>query len=111
QRMRKELTRKLFADTRLAVHDVTGDEEQIKAFPRAEFVDYWDTWYRPEAMTLIIAGDIDPNSVIPQAKEKLGVFKARAPERAAMKAGIKPFAAPRALVNTDPEQVSGSVTL
>lgn len=111
QRLRKQSTRELFADTRLAVHDVTGDEDQIKTFPREQFEDYWNTWYRPENMTLIVAGDIEPKAVIAAAKTKLEWVKDRAPAREALKAGIKPFAAAQAIIVTDPEQVSGGISL
>jgi zinc protease len=111
QRLRKKLIKELFADTRLATHDVTGDDEQIKTFPQDQFQDYWNTWYRPENMTLVVVGDIDPQSIIDKAREKLGSFAARAPSREPMKAGLQPLVAPRTLLNTDPEAVSGSVTL
>jgi zinc protease len=111
QRLQKELNRQMFGDTQLGVHDVIGDEELIKTFPASEFTDYWNTWYRPENMTLIVVGDIDPSTVIAQAKDKLGSFTARAPAREPMKAGIKPFESPRAFVLTDPEQVTAEVSL
>jgi zinc protease len=111
QRLNKEINKQLYAGTRLAVHDVIGDEGLIKTFPQAEFQDYWNTWYRPENMTLIVVGDIDPDKIIAKAKEKLGTFTARAPAREPIKAGLKPFESPRALVLTDPEQVFGEVNL
>ena len=111
QRLRKRENIKLYADSPLAVHDVIGDEEQIKTFPQSEFLDYWNTWYRPENMTLIVAGDIDPEQMISQAREKLGSFKARGPTREPVKLGLKPFEAPRALVLTDPEMVAAQVSL
>jgi zinc protease len=111
QRLHKKVTKELFGDTRLAIHDVIGDEEQIKTFPQAEFLDYWNTWYRPEKMTLIAVGDIDPEDMIKRATEKLAKLKARASSREDLKAGLKPFTASRALIFTDPEQVAGEVEL
>src|SRR5215203_884697 len=72
ERMRKMLMEQVFADTKLARHDVIGDEETLKTIQRSEFVDYWDAFYRPENMTLVVVGDIDPQAVIAQAKEQLG---------------------------------------
>jgi zinc protease len=111
QRLNKEINQQLYAGTRLAVHDVIGDEGLVKTFGQTGFLDYWNTWYRPENMTLIVVGDIDPDKIVAQAKEKLGSFTARAPAREPMKAGLKPFESPRALVLTDPEQVFGEVNL
>jgi zinc protease len=107
--MDKETTQQVFAGTRIAVHDVKGDEELIKTFPQSAFLDYWNTWYRPESMTLVVVGDIDPQTFISQARQILGAFKARAPAREPMKAGIKPFDSVRAFVFSDPEQATAEV--
>ena len=63
ERIQKEWMRKVFSGTRLAIHDVIGDEKQIEKFPKEEFVDYWNTWYRPENMTLIVVGDAAPEKI------------------------------------------------
>lgn len=111
ERIGKLIRKQLFAGTRIESHDVIGEEDQIKSFPRSTFLDYWNTWYRPENMTLIVAGDIDPATVIGQAKEKLGSFTARAAARPAQLAGLKPFTAPRGIIVTDPEQVAADVSI
>ena len=111
QRIHKEANQQVFAGTRLAVHDVTGSEEQIKTFPQSEFLGYWNTWYRPENITLVVVGDIDPQTIVAQAKPKLGEFKARAAGGGRMKAGIKPFDSAGAFVLSDPEQASAEVDL
>jgi zinc protease len=111
QRLIKQLNRQLFAGAQLANHDVIGDEELIKTFPQSEFLDYWNTWYRPEKMTLVVVGDIDPQQILAAAQEKLGAFTARAPERPVNKAGLKPFDSSRGIVLTDPEQATAQVSL
>src|SRR5688572_20806523 len=109
QRLQKRGNEELFAGTRLAVHDVIGDEELIRQFPRSEFVDYWDAWYRPSNMTLIVVGDVNPDEIIAKSKEKLGTLAPRGEGREPLKAGLKPFTEPRVLIFTDPEQVAGEV--
>ncbi len=101
----------LFPGTKLENHDVAGIADQIKTFPRDQFVDYWNTWYRPENMTLLVVGDIKPDEFIAQAKPWLGEFKARGDAREPSKMGLKPTAAPAAYVFTDPEEAAGTVTL
>jgi zinc protease len=101
----------LFPGTPLAIHDVVGDPEIIKTAPQAQFLDYWNQWYRPEKMTLVVVGDISPDDIIARARPLLGTFTARTPPRPATTAGLKPFTAPRALVVSDPEQTSGTVQL
>jgi len=107
ERIRKELMKKVFAGTRLAVHDVIGDEAQIAEWSKTDFDDYYNTWYRPDNMTLIAVGDVDPQEIIDLAKKHLGAFKPRAASREPGKAGIKPIEEARAFVLTDPEQVMG----
>ncbi len=111
QRLSKQMNKQLFAGTALATHDVIGDEELIKTFPQSEFLDYWNTWYRPENMTLVVVGDIDPQQILVAAQEKLGTFTARAPARPVVKAGLKPFETSRAIILTDPEQTNARVSL
>jgi zinc protease len=111
QRIFDQFRQQVFAGSRLAVHDVIGDEAQIEKFPKAEFDDYWNTWYRPDNMTLIVVGDIDPQAIVAKAREKLGSFKARNDGRPAPGAGLQPVSQVRAFIFTDPEQVPGQVQL
>lgn len=111
ERIRKKTIRELFAGSHLAVHDVIGDEKIIASAPREQFVDYYDTWYRPELMTLIVVGDIDVGAIQGLARKHLAGVAARAPAREPTKAGLKPLDAPRAIVLTDPEQVAGEAGL
>lgn len=105
ERIRKATIRELFAGSHLAAHDVIGDEKIIAEAPREQFVDYYDTWYRPELMTLIVVGDIDVKTIQELASKHLAGVPTRAPAREPTKAGLKPLTEPRAIVLTDPEQV------
>lgn len=109
ERMQKLLMQKVFADTKLARHDVIGDEETLNTIQRSEFVDYWDAFYRPENMTLVVVGDIDLQAVIAQAKDRFANIKGRGESRQAAKVGLKPTQSTRAFIFTDPEQVSAEV--
>jgi zinc protease len=111
ERIHKELMRKVFEGTRIAVHDVIGDEKQIPQWQKPDFEDYVNTWYRPEAMTLIVVGEIEPEKIVALAKKHLGEFKARTPAKKPQGTGIKPVDKARAFVLTDPEQVMGQVQL
>ncbi len=103
ERIQKQFMQNVFKDTRLAEHDIIGKEDQIEKFPKSEFDDYWNTWYRPEAMTLIVVGDIDPAKMIEKARTHLGSFTARAPARKYEGGGVKAVNATRAFAFTDPE--------
>ncbi|MFN0059606.1 MAG: insulinase family protein [Planctomycetota bacterium] len=109
QRMQEKGQELLFAGTRFATHNIIGTDDVIMKSPRAEFVDYWNTWYRPELMTLIVVGEVDSQQLIEKAKTSFAALTARAPARPQQGTGIKPFTAERAFVITDPEQVTGMV--
>jgi zinc protease len=115
ERLQKEWMRRAFTGTRAASHDVIGDEKQIAEFPKAEFDDYWNTWYRPDNMTLIVVGEVDPDKVIAAAKPLFSDLKPRAKDRKPGNTGIEPgknpAPQPRAIVLSDPEQVMGTVQL
>lgn len=104
-RLNKEMLNKLFPGSKMALHDVIGLEEQIKTFPKKEFEDYWNTWYKPDNMTLIVVGDIEPMEMIERARKHFANMKARGVKRPVGKTGIKAVDKPRAFVLSDKEQV------
>src|SRR5687767_8761012 len=59
--------------TMFAKRDVIGTEEVLKTAGRERFVDFYDTWYRPEAMSVVIVGDIDVDTVIKQLTDRKSV--------------------------------------
>jgi zinc protease len=59
-----------------------GLEEVIRTAPRAQFVDYYDTWYRPEKMVLVVVGPVKPAEVAPLIVSTFSDIKDRAPARA-----------------------------
>ena len=111
KRLQTQEMKAAFSDTKLGIHDVIGDEDQIKSFPASTFRDYWNTWYRPENMVLIVVGDVKPDDIVPLAKQWLGGIDARTQPKPADKAGLHPLTQPKAFVFTDPEQVTGGVEL
>src|SRR5690606_40805144 len=50
----------LLGDTLVAQRLPIGTDEVIKPPARPDFLDFYDTWYRPEAITFIAVGDFDP---------------------------------------------------
>jgi zinc protease len=66
-----------------AAHDQTGSPEVILHAPRAEFVDFYDTWYRPERMVVVAVGDFEVGAVEKQIVDAFTALKPRAPARAA----------------------------
>ena len=58
-----------------------GEAEIIQTANRDRFVDFWDTWYRPELTSIVVVGDIDPAAVEKQIIAAFSDFKARAPAK------------------------------
>jgi zinc protease len=58
-----------------------GLKDIIDHADRAIFADFYDTWYRPELMTVLVVGDIDPAAIEAQIKAAFGGLAARAPAR------------------------------
>ena len=75
-------TRRLFEDLQLAglAHTVYGRpiigfEKTIRAVTADDLRAYIRTWYQPQNMMLLVAGDIDPKAVLAYAEELFGDLK------------------------------------
>lgn len=51
---------------------VIGDVEDLKALTRDQVMEFFKTYYAPDNAILAIAGDVDPDKIIPIIKEKFG---------------------------------------
>lgn len=70
-----------------------GSEAQIRTFTRDQFIAFYDAWYRPERMALIVVGNVDPETIERRISEVFGGLIARAPARAEPPDLITPDAA------------------
>ena len=69
----------LVPDTRFPQRLPIGAEEVIKTANRDRFTEFYNAWYRPERMFVVITGDIDPAAIEPLVKEIFSPLTARAP--------------------------------
>lgn len=60
---------------------VIGDADQIRGFQRDQFIAFYDAWYRPERLALIIVGDVDAATALRLVTAEFAGLKARAPAR------------------------------
>jgi zinc protease len=56
-----------------------GDDAVLKSVDRERIKSFYDTWYRPEKMVLIMVGDFNVDTTILQIKEAFSTMTARAP--------------------------------
>ena len=77
----RKLTEALFA-TSYQRHPyrrpVIGNEETVKSFSRAQILSFFNTWYVPNNMTLVIAGDFDSLAVLPRIQAAFQDFQPQA---------------------------------
>ncbi len=70
-----------YGDTRIAHRLPIGTEEVLSNAQRDAFVDYYQTWYRPERMTLVAVGDFDIDKVEKKIIANFSSFAAHGPAR------------------------------
>lgn len=58
-----------------------GVEQVIAEAQRDRFVDFYDTWYRPDLMSVVVVGDVNPDAVEKQIEAAFAELKPRAPAR------------------------------
>ena len=89
-----------------------GSPEVIEKAGRDQFVDFYDTWYRPELMSVVVVGDIDPVAVEKQLAAALSGVTDRAPARPAPDRGkIAPPAGVHVLYLSEPEMPATIVSI
>jgi len=71
----------LMGDSLLPKRLPIGEEAVIRAAGRDQLLDFWNTWYRPERMTVVAVGDFDAKKVESQIRKTFSPLKARAPAR------------------------------
>lgn len=58
-----------------------GIVETVSEMNRPLFVDFYDTWYRPERCAVVAVGDVTADTLAPLIQEFFGSMQGRAPER------------------------------
>src|SRR5262245_26482085 len=69
----------LFYKSRYAERLPIGKPEVIRSAPPERLRAFYDTWYRPERMAVIVVGDIAPDKIEAAIKTDFGPLAARAP--------------------------------
>lgn len=89
-----------------------GETGIIQQAQRDRFLDYYNTWYRPELMSVVVVGDIDPVAVEKQIVSAFTPLKARAPARPKPDLGqLSPRDGTRIFYHAETEAPNTSVTI
>ncbi len=81
----RTLTTKLnfeFPDAKISRRLPIGKEEILKKAGQMQLKAFYDTWYRPKRMILILVGDFDPNSAETLIGQQFSAITPRAPPEA-----------------------------
>ncbi len=70
-----------FPDARISKRLPIGKEEILKKASQRQLKSFYDTWYRPEKMILILVGDFDPNSARMLIGRQFSTIIPRAPPK------------------------------
>ncbi len=79
-RVRKRLRHFFYKDTEFQ-YDTIGEEQIIKTVSPKTIKAFYDAWYRPENMILMVVGSIDPQEIKKLIQEKFADLQARAAKR------------------------------
>ena len=102
----------MLGDTLLPKRIPIGLPAVIEQAKRDRFADFWNTWYRPEKITVIAVGDFDPALVEKLIVARFTPLAARAPARPDPVLGALPkFEGVRAHFHAEPESPATSVSL
>ena len=101
----------LFYQSRYADRLPIGLPEIVRTAPVARLRDFYDTWYRPERIAIVIVGDIDVDQIERSVRSMFGAIKDRAPAAPEPSNAIPLQKELLVNVSSDPELTSSSVQL
>ena len=102
----------MFGGTLFPVRFPIGETSVIEQAGRERFADFYDTWYRPERMSIVVVGQVDPEAVEKQIINSLAKLKSRAPARPQPDLGkLKGQAGTRTHYHYEPEAAATSVQI
>lgn len=101
----------LLRGSRYAERLPIGTPEVIKGAPRERLAAFYDTWYRPDQMAVIVVGDIDPAAAEKMVRARFDDIPRRTTPAPAVDRRVPPHAETLYSVATDPEAQGWTVTL
>jgi zinc protease len=101
----------LYYQSRYAQRLPIGKPEIIRNAPAARLRAFYDTWYRPERMAVVVVGDASPDQIEAGIRAAFGPLADRAPAAQAPDATIPLHEESLFKVTTDPEVTQSSVQL
>lgn len=102
--MNEQRTAAVRADSRYARHRVIGTQESIRSMPATQLQQFYQTWYVPNNMNLLVVGDVEPEAAKAEIQHYFGEVKAKTlPKRDYLEPALKE----RLLINKIQDPRSG----
>jgi zinc protease len=98
-------------ETRIARRLPIGTEKVLKAVDRAGLKQFYDTWYRPEMMILVMVGDFDMAVARPLIEKKFSNLEPRSDRRPLPEIGDVRHTGIKAFYHFEPEAGNTSVSI
>src|SRR5215218_3016250 len=110
-RVRDKQVPVLYYKSRYAERTPIGKPEILRNAPTQRLRDFYDTWYRPERMTIIVVGDVKPEEMEAGIRDAFGPLKDRAAAAPLPDATVPLHTEDLVSVVSDPEVTSSSVQI
>ena len=81
QRMRDEYWPVLFKDSRYAERLPIGTKESIENTSHTDIQRFYEEWYRPELMAIVVVGDIDGDEMLKELEDRFSSITAKRPAK------------------------------
>ena len=101
----------LLAGSRYAERLPIGTPESLRSFDLAALRRFYDDWYRPDLMALIVVGDVDAAAVEADVRGRFGALPAQEDARERRRYSVPAYEGTRISVATDPELTSTTVAV
>lgn len=88
-----------------------GTEESLETFTHDAAVRFYRDWYRPDLMSVIVVGDVDPDAVQAKIEAHFGGISAPRDPRPRVRPDVPDRAEPAHVVFSDPEITRTSLSL
>ena len=110
QRVEDQVFARLAPESTIGRRLPIGTEPTIKALTERDFHEYYDHWYVPSNMTVIVVGDTDPAMVVDVITQKFGGGRT-VPAPTPRDVGVQSPSGPRTIVVTDPELIRAEISI
>ena len=101
----------LYHESRYAERLPIGTPDVLRTFPPQRLRDFYETWYRPDRMAVVVVGDVQPAAIVPKLTELFGALKPQAPQEAEPLRDVPPHEQTLISAVADPEAQASVVSV